>query len=272
MANVIPVWAQTSEDWPRALELAATLHGQAVESLPSHGLILRVGRDGLDLFDADAPRDEPLRIDFSSGALGFRQRVGFRRDELLARAVGVKGSPLPRVLDATAGLGRDAFMLASLGCDITMCERNPWVHALLADGLQRANANSKRAVGDTVTRMHLLAQDAAEHLSLYIAGCIDTSVDVCRYDVIVLDPMFPERTKSALVKKPMRLFHGLVGADEDADVLLHLALERAARRVVVKRPLHAPYLAGCVPTLDFRGKAVRFDVYVTQARASLSCV
>jgi 16S rRNA (guanine1516-N2)-methyltransferase len=224
-------------------------------------LILRVGRDGLDLFDADAPRDEALRIDFSRGALGFRQRVGFRRDELLARAVGVKGSPLPRVLDATAGLGRDAFMLASLGCDVTLCERNPLVHALLADGLHRAEAESERAVCEAVSRMRLLADDAAEHLISRVDARVDRSV----YDVIVLDPMFPERSKSALVKKPMRLFHAVVGADGDADALLHLSLERAGKRVVVKRPLHAPHLAGCKPTLDFRGKAVRFDVSVTQA-------
>jgi 16S rRNA (guanine1516-N2)-methyltransferase len=268
MLDMIPVWAQTAEDWPRAVALAARLHSQAVGSPASHGLFLRVGRDGLDLCDADAPRDEPLRIDFSHGSLGFRQRVGFRRDELLARAVGVKGSPLPRVLDATAGLGRDAFMLASLGCDATLCERNPLVHALLADGLHRAEEEGERAICEAVSRMRLLAEDAAEHLSLCIAGPADT----CNYDVIVLDPMFPERTKSALVKKPMRLFRALVGADDDADALLHLSLECAGKRVVVKRPLHAPHLAGCKPTLDFRGKAVRFDVYVKQARASLSRV
>ncbi|HES76451.1 MAG TPA: rRNA methyltransferase, partial [bacterium] len=95
--------------------LAVRIGAQCVDVRPSSGMALSLGLNGLSLQDCDAPRDEPLRVDFTGGALGFRQRAGFRRDELLARAVGVKGNPLPRVLDATAGLGRDAFMLASLG-------------------------------------------------------------------------------------------------------------------------------------------------------------
>lgn len=237
---------------PEAERLAVHLGSQVLTARPDSGRVLCLGFNGLSLLDCDAPRDEPLRVDFAGGALGFRQRAGFRRDELLARAVGVKGSPLPRVLDATAGLGRDAFMLASLGCEVTLCERHPVVHALLADGLLRAAEQGLAAL----SRMRLCAEDAAVHV-------LDP-LSMGAYDVIVLDPMFPERSKSALVKKPMRLFHALVGADEDAGLLLETALSRALRRVVVKRPLHAEHLAGRAPTLDYRGKAVRFDVYVTK--------
>ena len=232
--------------------LATQLGSKVLDTRPDSGVVLSLGLNGLCLLDCDAPRDEPLRVDFSGGALGFRQRAGFRRDELLARAVGVKGCPLPRVLDATAGLGRDAFMLASLGCEVTLCERHPVVHALLADGLRRATEHGLAAL----SRMRLHAQDAALHLH--------DALSMGVYDVIMLDPMFPERSKSALVKKPMRMFHALVGADEDAGQLLDMALSRALRRVAVKRPLHAEHLAGRVPTLDYRGKAVRFDVYVAK--------
>lgn len=234
--------------------MALHVGGQVLDAIPHEGLVLTLGVNGLALLDCAAPRDQPLQVDFVAGALGFRQRAGFRRDELLARAVGVKGKPLPRVLDATAGLGRDAFMLASLGCEVSLCERHPVVHALLADGLRRAG---EVGAFEAISRMRLHAEDAAAHLQ--------DPASAQKYDVIVLDPMFPERSKSALVKKPMRLFHALVGADEDAGELLTLALSRAVRRVVVKRPLHAEYLAGRKPTLDYRGKAVRFDVYLAQA-------
>ena len=248
----IPLFAALPELVSRAESLALRLGVDAVVQMPTEGLFLRLDAGGLALCDAAAPRDEPLRVDFHAGALGFRQRAGFRRDELLARAVGVKGKVLPRVLDATAGLGRDAFMLASLGCEVKLCERNPVVHALLEDGLQRALACGDL---DAVGRMQLGAHDAAVYLH------DDASLGA--HEVVVLDPMFPERSKSALVKKPMRMFHALVGADDDAGALLDLAMRRALRRVVVKRPLHADYLAGRKPNLDYRGKAVRFDVYLT---------
>ncbi|MGD9889592.1 MAG: class I SAM-dependent methyltransferase [Halothiobacillaceae bacterium] len=232
--------------------LARQIGIKRVDVRPNSGMALSLGFNGLSLQDCDSPRDEPLRVDFTGGALGFRQRAGFRRDELLARAVGIKGHPLPRVLDATAGLGRDAFMLASLGCEVVLCERHPVVHALLADGLRRGHEDGLAAL----SRMRLCPEDAAVHLA--------AAASAGAYDVIVLDPMFPERMKSALVKKPMRMFHALVGADEDAAGLLELALSCALRRVVVKRPLHAEHLGGRVPSLDYRGKAVRFDVYMTK--------
>jgi 16S rRNA (guanine1516-N2)-methyltransferase len=86
-------------------------------------------------------------------------------------------------------------------------------------------------------------------------------------DVVYLDPMFPVSGKSALVKKEMRLFHSLVGLDEDSDALLDLALQRARHRVVVKRPPKAPYLAERKPQLSVAGKAVRFDIYPLKAFA-----
>jgi len=240
-------------DWvEQAQQLAYRLSIPFADQPPAHGLLLLVGADGLALHDADAPREQPLRVDFSAGSMGYRQRAGFRRDELLPRAAGIKGGHLPTILDATAGLGRDAFMLASLGCKVTLCERHPVVLALLDDGLRRAG--QRPALAPVIERMRLLAGDAAAYLG-------SAAVDIP--DVIMLDPMFPERGKSALVKKPMRLFHGLVGTDPDADHLLELALAKARRRVVVKRPLHAPALGGLAPSLSYRGKAVRFDVYLT---------
>ncbi|MGK0673383.1 MAG: class I SAM-dependent methyltransferase [Halothiobacillaceae bacterium] len=252
MGSSIVVVSEGADWMDAAQQLAHRLNLPCVDQPPTHGLLLLVGAGGVALHDADAPRERPLRVDFESGSMGYRQRAGFRRDELLARAVGIKGRDRPTILDATAGLGRDAFMLASLGCEVMLCERHPVVLALLEDGLRRGR--QRPALASSMGRMHLVAGDAAVYLEATAAGVLD---------VVVLDPMFPERGKSARVKKPMRLFHGLVGTDPDADGLLGRAMAKARRRVVVKRPLHAPPLGGLPPSLCYKGKAVRFDVYLT---------
>ncbi|MDM7322711.1 MAG: class I SAM-dependent methyltransferase [Gammaproteobacteria bacterium] len=253
MLSPIIVVPEGRDSLDSARQLAHRLNIPCVDQRPTHGLFLLFGTDGLALHDADAPRGQPLRVDFKSGSMGYRQRAGFRRDELLARAVGIRGRDLPTILDATAGLGRDAFMLASLGCEVTLCERHPIVFALLEDGLSRAR--QAPVLVPVIGRMQLVAGDAAAYM--------DSAV-VLAPDVVLLDPMFPERKKSALVKKPMRLFHGLVGRDPDADGLLERAIAKARRRVVVKRPLHAPALGGVVPSFSYKGKAIRFDVYLTR--------
>lgn len=234
-----------------AILLARRLQLDHADQRPAHGLVLILGASGLCLADAGSPREQPLQVDFVGGPMGYRQRQGFRRDDLLPRAVGIKAGVRPTLLDATAGLGRDAFMLAGMGCPVTLHERHPVVHALLDDGLRRARSEPRLA--ETLARMQLLALDS-------LAGGFSSAE--ADFDVIYLDPMFPERSKTALVKKPMRLFHALVGTDADADQLLGMALPMARKRVVVKRPLYAPPLAGLAPDLDYKGKAVRFDVYL----------
>jgi 16S rRNA (guanine1516-N2)-methyltransferase len=156
------------------------------------------------------------------------------------------------VLDATAGLGRDAFVLASLGCQLTLMERMPVVAALLDDGIERAKLNSD--VADIAHNMCLIKSSSIENMDSAIAP-----------DVIYLDPMYPHREKSAAVKKEMRIFQSLVGEDLDADDLLEPALALAKYRVVVKRPSYAPPLADKKPSMSINMKKNRFDVYVKLA-------
>jgi 16S rRNA (guanine1516-N2)-methyltransferase len=80
--------------------------------------------------------------------------------------------------------------------------------------------------------------------------------------VIYLDPMFPPRQKSALVKKEMRVLHDLVGADTDAEQLFDAARATSIRRIVVKRPRIAPALSRVPASHNFCGKSNRFDVYL----------
>lgn len=176
----------------------------------------------------------------------IRRRVAAGKRQLLGRAVGLHKHPGLRILDATAGLGRDGFVLAALGATVTLCEREPTVAALLADARRRALADP-------------LATDAAGRIDVVAA---DARVLLDRgWDVVYLDPMYPERGKAALAKKELQLLRELAGADPDADGLLAPALLNVRLRVVVKRPLKAPPLAGRPPSASVAGTQARFDIY-----------
>ncbi|MDX1634068.1 MAG: class I SAM-dependent methyltransferase [Marinobacter sp.] len=208
---------------------------------------------GLQMTGKGAPG--PVRVEFATGKAGYRLEHGGGTGQLVARAVGLKKTRQPlHVLDATAGLGQDAFVLAGLGCRVTMLERSAIVHALLADGLARGRLNP--ATAGVMAQMTLIH---AESTSWLQAGESDLA------DVIYLDPMFPHRDKSALVKKEMRIFRDLVGADEDAGGLLAAALTRARYRVVVKRPRKAPAVEGPEPAARVEGKTSRYDIYPLRA-------
>ncbi|ENO7542252.1 MULTISPECIES: class I SAM-dependent methyltransferase, partial [unclassified Providencia] len=177
--------------------------------------------ENLQLRKMDEPKLGGIFVDFVSGAMAHRRKFGGGRGEAVAKAVGIKKDYLPDVIDATAGLGRDAFVLAALGCQVRMFERHPVVAALLDDGLQRGYQDSE--IGEWLK----------QRMSLIHASSITALANITTPpDVIYLDPMYPHRQKSALVKKEMRVFQSLVGADDDADSLLAPALALAKRRVV----------------------------------------
>ncbi len=200
----------------------------------------------------------PVVVDFLAGAVDHRRRFGGGKGQMIAKACGLQAGKLPRILDATAGLGRDAFVLASLGCELTLLERSPVVFALLSDGLARGLAQGTAEQQQIVARMHLQNADALD----YLHAQADASADV-----VYLDPMFPERQKSADVKKEMRVFHSLVGDDADAAGLMEAALRVARYRVVVKRSRRAPVLGGRPPSYSLEGKSSRFDIYALRKMA-----
>ncbi len=229
------------------------LLGLAPSALTEPPFVLLCDDQGLTLQQTGKPAPGPVRVDFASGAVDHRRRFGGGKGQMIARAVGVKAGVYPSVLDATAGLGRDAFVLATLGCPVALLERTGVVHALLADGLARAVASGDDELRRIVSRMALHRADARDYLA-------QLSGEECP-DVVYLDPMFPERGKSARVKKEMEYFHTLVGGDQDADQLLALALDKARYRVLVKRPRKAPPLPGPAPGLQMDGKTSRYDIY-----------
>lgn len=192
-----------------------------------------------------------LRVDFVNGAVGHRLRFGGGRGQPLARAMGLQNGKSPRVIDATAGLGRDAFLLASLGVMVTLIERSPQMHALLADGMDRAKEEGG-VYSDIIGRMTLLHGDAKD-LIPDLEG-----------DSILIDPMHPPRRNSALVKRKLRQVRDIVGTDDDAADLMQVALAHARNRVVLKWPTKADPMGG-LRTCSHRilGKSTRYDVFMT---------
>ncbi|VFT04190.1 16S rRNA methyltransferase [Pseudomonas aeruginosa] len=215
---------------------------------------VQVGEQGLQVLQLGADSPGPVRVDFVEGASAHRRKFGGGSGQMIAKAVGVQPGIRPRVLDATAGLGRDGFVLASLGCEVTLVERQPLIAALLEDGLERAGRDPDVAL--IAARMRLLGGNSADLMRAW---------DGEAPQVVYLDPMFPHRDKSALVKKEMRLFRPLVGDDLDAPALLQAALALASHRVVVKRPRKAPIIEGPKPGYSLEGKSSRYDIYPKKA-------
>ena len=233
-------------------DLAAAAWAERLQ-LPQVGdaqFALQLGAEGLQLVELGPQAPGPIRVDFVEGAVAHRRLFGGGNGQMIAKAVGVQSGVRPDVLDATAGLGRDAFVLARLGCTVTLIERQPLIAALLEDGLLRAEIDPE--VGPIVALMHLLRGNAIDLMRTWAGE---------PPQVIYLDPMFPHSDKSALVKKEMRLFRPLVGDDDDAPALLAAALALATHRVVVKRPRKAPCIAGTQPGYVLEGNASRFDIY-----------
>ncbi len=193
----------------------------------------------------------PIYVDFVGGKAAHRRHFGGGRNQPMVRAVGLKPGINPHIFDATAGLGRDSFVFASLGCQVTMVEQNPLIAALLEDGLQRGQGT----LPEICQRMTLVNMDSVE----YLQHCSETP------DVIYLDPMYPHRDKSALVKKEMRLFQLLLGEPVDSRDLMVAALNCARERVVVKRPKGAERISKHLPTMSINSKNTRYDVYVIAA-------
>ncbi len=250
-AAVLPEWRA------RAATLAQRLH------LPLAGLapalpVLRVGEQLQARWLSD---DQPaeFHVDFVHGVQAWRRQHGGGSGEPLARAIAGRSHAPLRVLDATTGWARDAFLLAALGHQVIALERQPLVYALVQDGLQRATQDA--ALADVVARIDYRLLDAKQLLTDR-AACAAESIDV-----IYLDPMFPPRPGSAKVKKDMQLLQ-LLAEHDDGDALLAPALQCAGKRVIVKRPDYAPPLAGRKPSSHVPAGSNRFDCYVATPSAA----
>lgn len=196
-------------------------------------------------------KETPLTVDFVSGAVDYRRRKGGGRGQDLPKALGFRSGITPNIVDATAGLGRDAFLLASLGAKITLIERNDAVHRLLREAMDRAR-DASDTHAEIIRRMTLINGEARDILPELAP------------ETVLIDPMHPPRDKSALVKNEMRQLRDLVGTDPDCAELMRVALEVASKRVVLKWPRRAKGITDLPkPSHQIIGKSTRFDVFMT---------
>lgn len=226
----------------------------------AEGLAARLGLTLSDALPQDAAAlvFEPEGLTLRRGALSVRGdfahllsrlRAQNLRGELLVRAAKGRGSDRAlRVVDATAGLGEDALLLAAAGHTVQMFEQNPVIAAMLRDALDRAAQEA--ALSEIVSRMCLTEGDS-------VAGLRQLGYTP---DVVVLDPMFPARRKSGLIGKKLQLLQMLERPCADEEALLQAAIDASPAKIIIKRPLKGPYLAGHKPGYSLTGKAIRYDV------------
>ncbi len=248
-------WSDVSPELrEKAWHLAKRLHLNLVPFTTSNvDFLVNVDSSGLALHQClETIPANPLRIDFTTGASAYRHMKETTIKQPLARAVGIKSGFRPVIFDATAGCGQDSFVFASLGCKVILCERSPILWALLDDALARGKQTSG-SIAQALERMSLLQGHAPELLST-LAEPPHT---------IYFDPMYPHSSKSALHKKEMRIIRALVGNDNDAATVFNQLRDRAANRVVVKRPKGAKTVDASKPSHSIIMKNSRFDVYLT---------
>lgn len=202
------------------------------------------------LFDAKGVSLTGYGLTYQGDFEGMLHRVSDGRlaHEMLVRAAKTTETDL-KGIDATAGMGEDAFLLAAYGYDMTLYEQNPVVAVLLKDALRRAKKHPQ--LKEIAGRMKLVEGNSVEELK--------TRVDAV--DLIYLDPMFPGRQKSGLINKKLQLIQKLEPPCSDEVELFETAIGANPSKIIVKRPLKSPFLAGKNPTYELKGKAIRYDCY-----------
>ncbi len=255
--RAIPVFAEDPALAGEAKDLAGRLGLPPAgdrEEAGQAGLWLALTSDGLCLTDGDLV----LKGDY--GRLLKRLRPSELGRELLVRAARIREAEGPlRAVDCTAGLGEDSLLLAAAGFEVTLFEYNPVIFALLEDTISRARRDP--ALSLTASRMRPIRGDAAEGL----AGL------GFRPDVIYLDPMFPEKRGNSATRKKLQLFRRLEEPCSKEEDLLEAALLAGPSRIVIKRPLKGPFLAGKKPGFSIRGKTVRYDCLVLSVKQENDC-
>lgn len=174
---------------------------------------------------------------------------GRLQHEMLVRAA-KSDKPGRKAIDATAGMGEDAFLLAAQGYEVTLFEQNPVIAVLLKDALRRAKKHP--VLKDIASRMNLVQDNSVEGMSKLLDPV----------DVIYLDPMFPARQKSSLINKKLQLIQKLEPPCSEETDLFDAAISASPSKIIVKRPLKSEFLAGRKPSYTLNGKAIRYDCYI----------
>ena len=217
-----------------------------LSEIKTDDVVLKVSENGVSL------NNGKMEIMGDFKAMFSRIRNNNLNGELLVRAAKINGrSPSElRVTDATAGLGEDSFLLAAAGYNVTMYERDPVIYLMLEDALRRGSGIPE--ISHIISRMKCVEGDSLKAFP----GSDEHP------DIIYLDPMFPARQKSGLVKKKFQLLHYLEAPCADEKEMMEAALSAEPMKIIIKRPLKAASLAGIRPSYSLTGKSIRFDVII----------
>lgn len=228
-------------DIDRARRLAEKFGTEVVDAIPESkdARFFLMDKTGLSFM----AKGQELKGDFSR--LLSRVTGGHLQHEILLKAADRLGNM--KAVDATAGMGEDSFILAAGGYDVELFEHNPITAAVLSDALLRARNTPE--LKDIAKRMKLAEGDSKELLKKLSYNP----------DIIYLDPMFPEKKKSAETKKKLQMLHQIELPCEDEEELVKAAIEAKPKRIIIKRPPDGDNLAGIKPTFFITRKAVRFD-------------
>lgn len=214
-------------------------------------MALIIDKNTLSLYNRLKPNEKIIKVDFLSKQNNYRCLKFKKKNEALYKALGIKNNYFPSVIDATAGFGRDAFLISFWGCHVIMIERHPIIAALLKDGLQRAYKSEK--IGNWLQkRLHLIFYDSFKMFQM----------PILQPDIIYLDPMYPINKKKALPKKNMQLLRNIIENNNDDENLLNISRKIAKKRIIVKRPFYAKSLSKEKLEFSISNKKNRFDIYL----------
>ena len=259
----IAVWpanerfVDTASKIAKELNLPIPDYSNGGKDLSNFDFFLEVSNEGLILRQFDSK----LRFSINFSDNSIKHRVLSKRSELLGRAIGVKKDYSKHVVDGTAGFGTDSFILANLGCFVTLCERNFVIAEMLEHAIESAKYNSKQWLAESGSRMSLVRND--------VRGISFEILD--HADVIYLDPMFPHKKNNALSKKEIELLKLLqppTFLNFEHEDLLEWALDQKVERVVFKRPIRSKPVGKKPPSHQLLGKIIRYDVYQLSGKKS----
>lgn len=247
-ALICPIYCSDPSLASQSQLLATQLRQKIISDPTFFDNYLTLNQDGLGICCKLDKHSVRYQVDFISGKNAHRRQQGGGYNQLIAKACGVKANSPLKILDLTAGFAKDAYVLACLGAKVTMLEKNPFVCALLEDGLKRLHEQSLTLD----LSLKLIHADACEYLKDFRQF----------FDVIYLDPMFDEKDYGAQVKKDLQILRKIVNVNEESEHLFNHALNTKTKRIVVKRHRHAQPISEAPIHHQILGKSTRYDVYM----------
>lgn len=189
-------------------------------------------------------KDKEIVNSFRSGS--FTNRIkNFQREAHLKKAIGYGGESSKRILDCTGGLGHDAFILALLGQNVTVVDKNKGLCILFELALESLPQTS----------YFLEAKERITIINDNSASFIDKLLD---YDVVYIDPMFKDKGTAGRSGVMSLISDYLDDFTDVSDVLIRYKFNR----MVIKRQKQFKQSGNGSPSFILSGKSINFHVFI----------